>query len=398
MKFLKFDKRIMILTIISLVVFCNMLILLSNVVNASTKFNCVVIEYDIPTVSDEISSNEAFIMTIPWGYKVDSFFLTSKESGLTQRLNTSEYQTSLSFYPDNIAVNFLPNYTKNIIILSSLIGQVVLVEIPNNTIINYIDCITSDTYYLYDIVLYKDMILCITTNITNDLFLLVLDLNFGLMHKFHIGNETEYCSQQLFIQDNYLISILSRDSSIADILLYNLLNINKEPLKVEIGVRIKDVAISTKKEIIIIAKDESLAFFDLYNYTLLNEYNISSTFGYETIDAMEYYNELIYLTMTLLPKGFFYDVYNRSEIQYKGYINPFITNPQSMIIDKYDNETGRIIYCSMFSLYLISYDLRVRAPTIYEEFGVDIQGALPIIILIGGAGLAVLYFQKNGKK
>ena len=61
-----------------------------------------------------------------------------------------------------------------------------------------------------------------------------------------------------------------------------------------------------------------------------------------------------------------------------------------------DNKT-RLVLSTQFSLLVIKYDTSSLAPSVYQQNGIDIQGAIPGLILIGLIAVALLYMSNKKK-
>ncbi|MBD3229731.1 MAG: hypothetical protein GF329_16235 [Candidatus Lokiarchaeota archaeon] len=310
---------------------------------------------------------------------------------------------STLFNPKIIAGNTVSNFTKNIIFLVGSNSMIILWNLSSGESIKMFNYFYLAQYNIKDAYFYGDTIFIVSKDSTGDFFLFILNLNLEIIDNYLLGDD-EYYDAHL-IGKEYLLTILLDAEWNAEIPdnLY-IYNISLPMSGINQVCSIEDIkwsAISIQNETIFIANDRSIFFYDLYNYSLLGTYDIElmdPLSGFDlsgcSIRHILFYNGLLVLDIFDTSTIYFFDYTNRCSLIPIG----VISGTDIFIIYDYDFlERDILIVSEEYELAFIFFDINREKKSMLDNFGIDIQASLWIIILIIGVSLGLLVLSKKNK-
>lgn len=310
---------------------------------------------------------------------------------------------SSTFRPKIIISNEVPNYTKNIFLSVGLNSKIILWNISGKECLKSFSYFKDALYSIKDAYLYKDTIFIVLEDPEGEFFLYILDLNLEIIN-FHFLDNDDFFNAYL-IGKKYLLTILLEaewNSSISDVLyMYNISSSKDCIHEVCSKENIKWVSLSIKDETIFIAEKSYISFYDLNNFSQFGSYELELNdplSGFEStgfsIRRVLFHENLLILDVFDTSTIYFFNYTNRSHLSPLG----IISGTDLFIIYEYNFiERDTLLISEEYELAFLYFDLKKEKEPVLNNFNIDLQGSLWIIILIIGIALGLLVLSKKKK-
>ncbi|MHA1310617.1 MAG: hypothetical protein ACTSQO_06770 [Candidatus Helarchaeota archaeon] len=403
----KFNKNIIKKYLLLIIIFyiLNGYIYLINNVNAFDKFSYELennyTELDKP---DFAITNDYIVALNSYIYQNYSFYVINKITRKLERVDTLEVFGE-QFQPLLVAGNNDLNYTQNLVVMVNEWGDLLLVDLNLNKIIKSTNSIYSNIdYEIKGLKYYKQYIILIAKiPSSSSYFLAILNDDLSLIYNFYLEDSSKYLLQNLKICENFLLTIFTPkgNENIEDeLFIYNLTQLDVPPTKIVLGINIYDSAISKYYNLIYIGTKGSIIFLDLKAYSVVDSYNLSIIQSLTNIGNLKVYNNQIVLSFVFDSKIYFFNIINRTSINYKGYISglELANQLEFEFLEQLSNKSTRMVINTYTSLLIIKFNQDIMDPSVYEKYGINIQESMPIILLILGISVVVLFVQHKKQK
>ncbi len=350
-----------------------------------------------------------YIITINRDFiKNESYFIIDKNSRELTRIKTGD-QYPNSFSPILLARNIVNNDFPNVCIIFDNYSRILMINSSNYEIIKYGEGILlSSKYYVKGMAFDGQYIYCcVEKKADSSYYLEILDLNFNIMSEYYLGSSENYSFGKMIVQPNILMIIMKADYNTAlndELLIFNITDVGNIPLKFSCENEINGAILLEDKQILYILSDFSIQIINLTKnkviFQKIGYFDLNFLGSMTKLDNIEHDDNIILFSFKYDSKIHFMEIKNATNLSYLGYISGLALSNQLNfeVFAGIRNKTGKIIVSTYFDLIIIQYDLETNYPSIYEQYGIEIGNALPIICVIGVAALGILYFQNKNKK